>query len=225
MRAMRFWPVVLALLAFGCSSSDFEVVPPADGAAEVADMGEDTVADSATAQDTMGTDSGTVSSDASGDATDAMDGCKPGITCPSGQYCELTGCGATVGRCQPIVASTTYAPVCGCDSVTYWNRAHAQKSGVVVKGEGRCKDSDARGCVMGGSCGFADGRCVREIPDAATCATPPTMGICWRLPGDASCGAAPGPLVTSCAMPAMCITYCSAVRMNPVFYAMCTTPT
>jgi hypothetical protein len=68
-----------------------------------------------------------------------------GAQCAKGQYCEFAAdaqCGAAdqTGTCQPPPEAwdTQYAPVCGCDDVTYSNACEAARAGHSVLRKGEC---------------------------------------------------------------------------------------
>jgi len=71
--------------------------------------------------------------------------CSPTTTCAAGAFCEYPpgDCGMTTGsrgRCQaiPSVCPDYYAPVCGCDSITYDNNCYRQASQVALCYRGSC---------------------------------------------------------------------------------------
>ncbi len=86
-------------------------------------------------------------------------GCLASSDCGDEEFCEFESeCGeGPVGTCteRPSVCAKIFAPVCGCDGVTYGNACEASASGVSVQSDGACP-SDGGSCE--GSCGGeADG--------------------------------------------------------------------
>ncbi|HWB81046.1 MAG TPA: Kazal-type serine protease inhibitor domain-containing protein [Nannocystaceae bacterium] len=65
-----------------------------------------------------------------------------GCDCAAGQYCELPEgvCKGDDGTCvdMPDACGEIYAPVCGCDGVTYENPCSAQAAGMNVAYDGEC---------------------------------------------------------------------------------------
>ncbi len=87
------------------------------------------------------------------------EGCLATSDCGDGEFCSFeSGCGeGPVGACEslPTACAEIYAPVCGCDAVTYGNACAASAAGVSVQSEGPCP-SEPSSCE--GSCGGpADG--------------------------------------------------------------------
>lgn len=67
-------------------------------------------------------------------------GCSSNDQCNTGEYCHKSGCDGT-GVCNEIPSGCidVWAPVCGCDGVTYSNSCYAAAAGVTINHEGECR--------------------------------------------------------------------------------------
>jgi hypothetical protein len=175
-----------------------------------------------------------------GDASDAPIACTvsdAGTTCPSGTFCETLSCDSTNGLCTPIVDKLSdparYAPECGCDGISYFNRSRRQAaamspSSLTTSCESQTSGPHAAcgifamaGCPDGTTCAavFSDpsGPFAPYVADAgaileAFCNdTPPTfhnLGNCWALPE--TCPPSSSASLLSCS--GGCIDACPAIR-------------
>jgi hypothetical protein len=99
-----------------------------------------------------------------------------GLPCAEGEFCELPKgeChGADLqGVCLPIpkICPDLYAPVCGCDGVTYSNECDRQAVGVQLAHDGACGEKCATAC---------DCEKTSPLPDWCSLLLCPACGCAW----------------------------------------------
>lgn len=176
----------------------------------------------------VGSDSG--SSSDSGSANDAggtactIDATGASVGCGKNEYCASTNC--ATGVCAPVPNHTSdnaYVPQCGCDGVTYWNKAYAALGGESISAAGVCTDKTtpkALSCVTGSCPKGAAYACAAELTACGT--LPPEIPeLCWYLPPSGQCP--DKPQVESCsgaiAIDAglKCTGLCAAIDSKTVF--------
>ncbi|MGZ5967120.1 MAG: hypothetical protein ACXWP4_05595 [Polyangiales bacterium] len=205
------WVSLSFLLLSSCSSGSFVVAQAAS---------EDAATDSGTATEDATTDDTAVGSEASPgeaalDATAVV--CTKQADCTTG-YCKRAACGDATGACAPIpIPSPVFAPICGCDGITYWNEPHAGSFGVSRAHDGPCNLTERKACTS--SCDL----CVHEVATMVGCSAGTIPGYCMRAPGGAACTpSAGGPSVSTCGD--KCKSMCEAIRDKDSFYVKTCTP-
>jgi hypothetical protein len=111
-----------------------------------------------------------------------------GAACPSGQFCQTTLCGDTLGTCQPRgERSECTGPasfVCGCDGISYFNDCLRQAAGVPASTQGGCFLSLTTALCLDSACPKESGApCALIVPPPLVdlvCA--PQLTTCWILP-------------------------------------------
>jgi hypothetical protein len=106
--------------------------------------------------------------------------CATKAECPMGWRCEMPGCEATQGLCEPpiVIIAPELMPVCGCDGVTYWNDDVRRQADATVDTPGACRGT-ACACEVGADCKVPFASCSHLVTDDM-CGR--GIGACWVLP-------------------------------------------
>lgn len=136
--------------------------------------------------------------------------------CAASEYCDAVGCG--VGECKPRPAAVTlaFAPVCGCNGVSYWNDTQAHASGAAVGATGQCTTTAVKCAAFSMPCKAPANKCVNE---RSSCSGFDTNGTCWFVPSGGTCPVAAKD-VRQCAFSGgTCMSRCEAILGDRGFAA------
>lgn len=109
-----------------------------------------------------------------------------GEPCEEGEFCnfEFATCGAAdqTGVCTviPDICTEEFAPVCGCDEVTYSNECEAARASISIVSRGECGGGDEQIC--GGLTGIAcdEDEFCQFVP--GDCGAADQVGVCTVIP-------------------------------------------
>jgi hypothetical protein len=171
--------IALAIALVGCPRESFD---PSDAGSSSGSGGHSSNA-------------GSGGSDQPRDAGANACGSRGQTACPDKQFCNFPAgaqCGAAdaPGVCQakPEICNDLFAPVCGCDDVTYPNDCNAASKGVSTAHTGACDQADAGSGGTTASCGgllgkgCADGEYCK-FAESAMCGAADQTGVCTAKPG------------------------------------------
>ncbi|HYP91032.1 MAG TPA: hypothetical protein VEQ59_22860 [Polyangiaceae bacterium] len=156
---------------------------------------------------------------ASGGSSSGEQTCASNKDCPQDWYCEKVGCSAASGACalRPKRILSDYAPVCGCDGVTYWNDVVRRQLGQALFEDAPCSTT-ARVCNFGPDCGLDFMSCSRLASPGESCGSSP-QGVCWTLPPNCPDPKNDPDVWQDCRPPSSsgappCLDTCNAIRIE-----------
>jgi hypothetical protein len=91
-----------------------------------------------------------------------------GVSCATGEFCDLEDCntyGGSTGTCvvnTGVACPAVYQPVCGCNGTTYNNNCYRQVAGVSKKSDGACLMTPTlpAACLTDADCCVAVDQCM-----------------------------------------------------------------
>jgi hypothetical protein len=158
------------------------------------------------------------STDAGSPATPVR--CVDSKSCPAGSYCSKATCSSTTGSCAlfPAVCGQDENPVCGCDSVTYYNPCLSQAAGVPAYTPSECPFDNTTPCGGEGSLACPDPTtqsCALLVGSKGQCPDG-VVGTCWVLPATCPTGPDGADQWDACDGSEHCANTCEAIRSgNP----------
>lgn len=115
--------------------------------------------------------------------------CDANHACGAGFFCFDAGCGvpAVAGTCQATSATTaTFAPMCGCDGVTYWSSRFGAASSRSMRASGACSTGLIKTCATSGQSTCSSDLGERCVYAQGTCGAF-SKGACWVVPAKDDC--------------------------------------
>jgi hypothetical protein len=184
-----------------------------------------------------GEDAGADSADGAapqpGDADSGVQPCRTNADCPPDiAYCSKARCDDDHGVCElrPATCDSSFAAVCGCDGVVYWNDCLRQQDGIAESTMGECTGKVPYfTCTPAVPCPTAGAICARVSPGMPGMMGRPGMGqcqpsspgVCWVLPDTCPDGGADWAL---CDAPHTCTSFCGAVQSGEAYHVGPTCP-
>jgi hypothetical protein len=114
--------------------------------------------------------------------------------CEQGEYCNFApettcGSGDQTGKCEAIpgACDLVYAPVCGCDGMTYGNSCAAAMAGVSVAAQGECNSDPGDGTCGGKTGAMCGASQYCNYPPEASCGRFDATGKCTDIPEGRAC--------------------------------------
>lgn len=139
-----------------------------------------------------------------------------GAECASTEYCDAPTCGSGTCKARPAAPGLDFAPVCGCDGVTYWNASQAASTGASSGATGECSGPSTKTCggLVGATCPSGD-VCVVDLSSSPTCLVSDAGGRCWFVPSGGTCpGGTNG--YRDCTT-STCTSHCNAIKSGHSF--------
>ena len=142
--------------------------------------------------------------------------------CGAGLYCDAAGC--QDGTCQPILPidgqAKDFAPICGCDGVSYFNFSVASSHGMAMLHSDRCNADQSQIChPQNNPC--PDGTiCNMQLDNPVGCLSPnDKTGLCWGVPDSCDPDFPNAPEGRPCGSPASpCLDACTLMTAQQPWY-------
>ncbi len=136
--------------------------------------------------------------------------CLDNTDCHENEYCQKHDCNDAHGGCllrPQLCTGMDFAPVCGCNGVTYWNDCLRQADGAsAVLTAGEC--TSAKTCSSASECSASPSAACSRVA-AITCPSSGSVGACWVMP--AQCPSGLSTTWQACSGGA-CMDLCGAIK-------------